>query len=74
MQWHYVYFLAEPASMNFDDGFEPELTPAEMLSLGVFSGKYLTDYTKEYCRRGDLECRRKQRRALLHWACDSRQL
>ena len=26
------------------------------------------------CRKGDLDCRRKQRQALLHWAYDSRKL
>jgi hypothetical protein len=26
------------------------------------------------CERGDLECRRRQRQAVLHWAYDSRKL
>lgn len=29
---------------------------------------------KKHCRRGDLNCRRKQRQALLHWAYDSRKI
>lgn len=157
MQSDYRYVLTEPVGDNFDEGFEPELTPQEMLELGVFGGKYLTDcqaelpsewfenaklcaerhdpelnffginasqplsewrragwiyeadprgwfqwYCRYYmgrrcaddqrqikrwramrrhiaqirnnCRKGDLQCRRKQRQALLHWAYDSRKL
>jgi hypothetical protein len=157
MQKGYVYFLTEPEGHNFAADFTPELTPAEMLELGVFGGKYMTDCTAEFpadwftraklchkfhdpelnffglnaskplwywqakgwiyeedprgwfqwycryylgrrcrddarqiqrwkamtrhiaqltknCRRGDLNCRRKQRQALLHWAYDSRNL
>lgn len=155
MQSGYCYHLTEPAGKNFHPDFRPELTPKEMLKLGVFGGKYMTDCTKEfpenwfvkarlcsdrhdpklnyfginasqplsvwqkndwiyiedprgwfqwYCRyymgrrcpdddrqikrwramrrhiaqikinclKGDLNCRRKQRQALLHWAYDSR--
>jgi hypothetical protein len=155
MQKNYVYYLTEPMGENFDPEFKPELTPAEMLALGVFGGKYMTDCTAEFpkawfararlcherhdpelnffeinasqplscwqqkgwiyhedprgwfqwycrytmgrrcaddarqirrwkamqrhiaqieknCRKGDLDCRRKQRQALLHWAYDSR--
>ena len=157
MQTNYVYFLTEPAGRNFDPAFQPELTPKEMLELGVFGGKYMTDCAaefpsswfrraklspqgrdprlnlfgvdasqplsewrrkgwlyeedprgwfqwycryymgrrcpddarqikrwravrrhiaqiKKHCRRGDLNCRRRQRQALLHWAYDSRKL
>ncbi|MEN6449554.1 MAG: hypothetical protein ABFC96_03600 [Thermoguttaceae bacterium] len=157
MQHGYVYYLTEPVGENFDPEFRPELTPAEMLALGVFGGKYMTDCTdefpegwfrdaklchtrhdpelnffgvnaskplwywqakgwlhpddprgwfqwycryymgrrspddprqirrwkamqrhivqvKKHCRRGDLDCRRKQRQALLHWAYDSRKI
>jgi len=157
MQKNYVYFLTEPVGKNFHPDFKPELTPAEMLELGVFGGKYMTDCSAEFpkawfqraklrheihdpelnffevnaskplsywkakgwihdddprgwfqwycryfmgrrhpddprqikrwkamqrhiaqltknCRKGDLDCRRKQRQALLHWAYDSRKL
>ena len=37
------YALSAPAGRNFDPEFQPELTPAEMLRLGVFCGKYMTD-------------------------------
>jgi hypothetical protein len=48
MQKGYRYELAAPAGRNFDPEFEPELTPREMLRLGVFCGKYLTDTRKEF--------------------------
>ena len=157
MQRGYAYFRTEPMGKNFDAGFRPELTPKQLLALGVFGGRYMTDCTKEFpadwfkraklcpdrhdpelnyfgvnasqplsvwrekgwiytedprgwfqwycryymgrrcpdderqirrwrqiarhvaqvkkhCRKGDLECRRKQRQALLHWAYDSRKM
>jgi len=157
MQTDFVYFLTEPVGRNFHPDFEPDLSPAEMLRLGVFGGKYMTDCLREFpaewfenarlchelhdpelnffginasqplsvwrekgwidpadprgwfqwycryymgrrgpddarqirrwkamrrhiaqiqrnCRRGDLDCRRKQRQALLHWAYDARKL
>ena len=155
MQTNYSYELVEPVGKNYHAEFRPELTPKQMLELGVFGGKYMTDCTDEfpaewfekaklcperhdpalnffgvnasqplsvwqkkgwiyaedprgwfqwYCRyymgrrcpddlrqvkrwkamrrhiaqiknncfEGDLNCRRKQRQALLHWAYDSR--
>ena len=48
MQTHYVYFLTAPIGKNFDSGFKPELSPNEMLELGVFGGKYMTDCKKEF--------------------------
>lgn len=158
MQKDYSYVLQEPIGKNFDKDFKPELTPKQLLKMGVFGGKYMTDCKKEfpddwyknaklchkfhdpklnyfginaskplsywrkkgwiypldprgwfqwYCRYylgrripeedarqikrwkamkrhigqikkncvpGDLNCRRKQRQALLHWAYDSRKL
>ena len=157
MQQGYRYLRTEPVGRNFDDGFDPQLTPPEMLSLGVFGGKYMTDCRAEFperwfrrarlsperrdpslncfgvdasqplsvwrrngwihpddprgwfqwycryymgrrsldderqirrwrqmrrhvaqvkrgCEPGDLDCRRRQRQALLHWAYDSRRI
>jgi hypothetical protein len=157
MQRNYVYHRTEPIGRNFAPDFEPELTPPQMLRLGVFGGKYMTDCRAEFperwfagaklspgrrdrrlnyfgvnasqslaawrrngwirpqdprgwfqwycryylgrrtaddarqirrwkaiarhvaairknCERGDLECRRRQRQAVLHWAYDSRKI
>jgi hypothetical protein len=155
MQRGYVYYLTEPIGKHFAPGFAPQLTPKQLLELGVFGGKYLTDCRDEFpaswfrnarlcperhdprlncfgvnasqslavwrrngwiraqdprgwfqwycryymgrrsaddarqirrwraiarhvaairhnCEKGDLECRRRQRQAVLHWAYDSR--
>ena len=158
MQFGYSYLIQEPMGKNFHTDFNPELTPKEMLSLGVFGGKYMTDCINEFpadwfvsaklsphkkninlnyykvdaslplyhwqikgwiysedprgwfqwycryfmgrrlleednrqikrwkamkrhvgavrkgCRAGDLDCRVKQRQALLHWSYDSRNI
>ena len=50
MQTGYAYVRTEPAGRNFDSRFAPELTPREMLELGVFGGKYMTDCTQEFPR------------------------
>jgi hypothetical protein len=48
MQQGYVCFRLEPAGANFHPDFRPELTPAQMLALGVFGGKYMTDCRDEF--------------------------
>ncbi len=48
MQQGYVYTLSEPMGQSFHPGFEPELTPEQMLELGVFGGKYMTDCATEF--------------------------
>jgi len=157
MQNGYVYYRTQLPGRDFDPTFRPELTPAQMLQLGVFGGRYLTDCRREFpkswfararlcaekhdatlncfgvnasqslavwrrngwisgqdprgwfqwycryysgrrspddarqirrwraiarhiaairsnCEPGDLECRRRQRQAVLHWAYDSRKI
>jgi hypothetical protein len=158
MQKNYCYTLTEKPHKNFDLRFKPELTPKQMLRLGIFGGKYMTDCGKEFpkdwfakaklcpekhdaelnyfkvnasqplsvwrkkgwifpedlrgwfqwycryyqgrripieddrqikrwlaikrhitqirknCRKGDANCRRRQRQAVLHWAYDSRKI
>lgn len=155
MQHGYSYERTELPGRNFAPEFQPQLTPKQMLHLGVFGGRYMTDCADEFpadwfrraklspgrrqaalnyfavnasqslaiwkvsgwirpqdprgwfqwycryymgrrtaddarqirrwraiarhvaaikknCEPGDLECRRKQRQAVLHWAYDSR--
>jgi hypothetical protein len=48
MQQGYFYYLTELEGGNFHPDFRPELTPQELLALGIFGGKYMTDCTKEF--------------------------
>lgn len=48
MQKNYVYTLVEPVACNFHPDFKPELNPPEMLKMGVFGGKYMTDCQNEF--------------------------
>jgi hypothetical protein len=48
MQHGYRYELTEAEGQNFGPGFAPELSPKEMLELGVFGGKYMTDCRDEF--------------------------
>lgn len=48
MQENYQYILTEPVGKNFHPEFKPELTPKQMLELGVFGGKYMTDCQDEF--------------------------
>lgn len=50
MQKGYKYILSEKPGKNFDKEFKPQLTPKEMLELGVFGGHYMTDCQKEFPR------------------------
>ncbi len=50
MQSGYTYQLSEPIGKNFHPDFTPQFSPKEMLSLGVFEGKYLNDCTSEFPR------------------------
>lgn len=48
MQKNYIYYLTESMGRNFSPIFHPQLTPQEMLEMGVFWGKYMTDCQKEF--------------------------
>lgn len=48
MQFNYWYELTEPIGENFHPDFKPELTPQQMLEVGVFGGHYLTDCRDEF--------------------------
>lgn len=48
MQKNYTYKLTAPTGKQFSPDFTPELTPKQMLAIGVFGGKYMTDCKKEF--------------------------
>ena len=48
MQRRYQYALTAPEGRDFAPDFAPELTPPQMLRLGVFGGKYMTDCRREF--------------------------
>ena len=48
MQRGYAYRLAASIGKDFHPDFRPELSPKQMLALGIFGGKYMTDCAAEY--------------------------
>ena len=48
MQKNYEYDYSMPIGKGFASDFKPELTPQQMLELGVFEGHYLTDCRTEF--------------------------
>ena len=48
MQRGYRYARVAPVGRGFDPEFTPDLTPSQMLQLGVFGGKYMTDCWREF--------------------------
>ncbi|HWH37853.1 MAG TPA: hypothetical protein VNT28_08760 [Candidatus Limnocylindrales bacterium] len=48
MQQGYTYSRVAPIGRDFDPSFKPQLAPAEMLALGVFGGRYMTDCGDEF--------------------------
>lgn len=47
-QKNYRYKLEAPEGKKFDSEFKPDLTPKQMLKLGVFGGKYFDGEHKEF--------------------------
>jgi hypothetical protein len=48
MQKGYRYVLSAAVGRGFDPEFKPQMTPAQMLRLGVFGGRYMTDCRREF--------------------------
>ena len=48
MQDGYTYVRTEPVGKNFAEDFHPELTPKEMLEMGIFGGVYMRDCGDEF--------------------------
>jgi len=48
MQKQYRYIRSAKMGEDFDMRFKPDVTPQEMLALGVFGGKYMTDCQDEF--------------------------
>jgi hypothetical protein len=48
MQKKFSYFLTEPVGKNFHPEFKPALTPKQLLRMGIFGGKYMSDCAKEF--------------------------
>lgn len=48
MQKSYKYELSEQVGKNLHKDFRPDLTPKQMLEMGVFGGVYMRDCIKEF--------------------------
>jgi len=48
MQQSYEYVISASMGDVYNDGFEPYYSPKEMLSMGVFEGKYCNDCKDEF--------------------------
>ena len=48
MQKGYTYELTEPIGKNFAHDFRPDLTPKQLLALGIFGGVYMRDCIREF--------------------------
>ena len=47
-QTGYTYLLQEPVGNNFDVDFKPQLSPEQMLKLGIFGGNYFNQIPNEF--------------------------
>jgi hypothetical protein len=63
----YRYILVEPEGKHFDPAFEPQLTPQEMLKLGIFGGNYFTEPPREFPEDWFTDVRLSQNGAHAEW-------
>lgn len=47
-QTDYKYDVTEPVGKNFAPDFQPDLTPQQMLALGIFGGNYFAEAPHEF--------------------------
>lgn len=66
MQKGYRYTLAAPAGRGFAPSFKPELTPKEMLELGVFGGVYMRDCGREFPKSWFVHAKFQDARSYVH--------
>ena len=52
MQQDYRYLLTAREGRDFAPGFTPDLSPRQMLELGVFGGKYMNDCRRSFRQPG----------------------
>jgi len=57
VQPNYTYECIEPPGRNFDLRFKPQLTPMEMLALGIFGGRYMRDCGNEFPKEWFIDAR-----------------
>ena len=66
MQRSYRYTLSKPVGKHFDPRFTPQLSPKQMLALGVFGGVYLRDCTKEFPKDWFTKAKFQQKGSYVH--------
>lgn len=59
LQRGYTYYLTAPEGKDFDPQFKPDLTPKQMLAVGIFDGfyvdnTYLSEFPKEWFTKAKL--------------------
>lgn len=66
MQKRYKYEITCQMGKNFDKEFKPDLTPKEMLKLGVFGGVYMRDCVKEFPKSWFIQAKLQKKNLKFH--------